>query len=136
MFYSITTIIIILALVIAIGELFRPQGYKVNTKHVIINRKIRNIQIAINQIVYIKELGTLPPFSFIRLWGFNAGPLAPIRPFGLFWSFKYGLVHIYITKRNNFIMIFLKNKRKILISPDGEFRKSIEANFKSHNFWK
>ena len=126
MSYQLPELILALALVIAIGEFYRPQGYKVTAKHVIIHRIIRNIRIAFNQIEDIKELSTLPPFSFIRLCGFNAGPFAPIRPFGLFWSFKYGLIHLYITKRKNFLLIILKNKKKYLISPDEYERAQIQ----------
>jgi hypothetical protein len=127
MSYQLPELFLALALLIAISELYRPQGYKVTAKHVIIRRKIKNIQIAFNQIEALKELGTLPPFSFIRLCGFNAGPLAPIRPFGIIWSFKYGIIHLYITKRKNFLLIILKNKKKYLISPDEYERALIES---------
>lgn len=105
----------VLIIVIFIIELLRPQGYSITTEGIIIQRKIKNIKIMMDQIMDIKEINS----SFFSIgFGFHPGPITSIMPYGLCWSPKYGLIHLNITKRKNKLLVILNNNKKYLISPD------------------
>ncbi|OGU13030.1 MAG: hypothetical protein A2X61_03445 [Ignavibacteria bacterium GWB2_35_12] len=125
---SLSKLILAIVLIIAIIEYYRLIGYSIYNEKIIIRRLFRNINISIKQIADIKEIRSLSELHLIRLFGINIGPLA--RMTGTFWSHKYGLVHLYLTKRGDSLLIILKNKRKYLISPKEEDRELIDTYLK------
>jgi hypothetical protein len=72
------------------------------------------IVIPVNDIIAVKLIddneitGTIRKFGVGGLFGY----------YGLYYIPKIGNVKYYTTRRNNRILIVLKNKNKIVISPD------------------
>jgi hypothetical protein len=109
------SITVILIGTLLLSFLFSIKNYQITSdKNLIIQRQMSKIVIPVNDIIAVKLIddneitGTIRKFGVGGLFGY----------YGLYYIPKIGNVKYYTTRRNNRILIVLKNKNKIVISPD------------------
>jgi hypothetical protein len=90
---------------------FAPQDYRVNAQAVVVHRLAPDVVIPLNEIE-ILEMRTVTPS--IRTWG-AAGFFGS---FGWFWSPEIKSYKGYYTRFDNTIVIYRRNNRPVVISPD------------------
>lgn len=110
-----------LGIIILTVELFRIQYYEIIDNTLIISRRIKSIRIKLGDIENIQQISIAKTFTFLRIFGANFG----IGLFGIFWHPKHGIIHFYLKNRRNLLLLQMKNKKKIMISPQQEVYNSI-----------
>lgn len=94
--------------------LYRPLGYTVTDKELLIHRPIGSIRIPRVSITEIIPIGSGKIFGAIRLFG--VGGLFGY--YGTFYTFSMGRMSYYVTNKNKALLLKTSAKRKIVISPD------------------
>ncbi len=111
-----STIVIIVLLVIIYSTvlLFRPLGYSINKKEIIINRFVNKIYLP---IISIKNIRLLLPTE--TKWMFRTFGVSGLFGYwGKFTNRSLGVTNWYSTKQKNLVLITMKNGRKVIISPN------------------
>ncbi len=117
-------LIIIIPIIIFILEYYKIKSYTIDGQYLTIIRRFRNIIIDTTQVAELQEISSLRELKMIKLYGINFGPLS--YKSGIFWSYKYGIIHLFINRKENPILITLRNRKKYLISPDNEEKALIQ----------
>jgi len=113
---GLIVVFLILSAVFVFSYLWHPKSYTVTDYSVIIQRKLKPLELKINQINDLQEIsksdlsGTIRTFGVGGLFGY----------FGKFYNRKYGTMNWYVTQNKNRVLIELKNGKKYIISPDDQ----------------
>jgi hypothetical protein len=105
---------VILFLVYLFCFLYRPIDYRTTDNQLIVNRLVKKVILDKSEVLNIEFLtneglkGTIRTFGVGGLFGY----------FGKFRNSNIGNMTWYTTRRNNAILINLKDGRKIVITPD------------------
>lgn len=94
--------------------LFKTSGYKIDEKRLIIKRWIFDVKINKEDILTIDRVENWRFTTSIRFFGMS-------RLFGYYGEYffaGYGPCDLYITRRDNMVLITTKNNKKIVLSPD------------------
>lgn len=111
---SIHMILLIAPLSILITYLYMPQQYEIQEHHLVIHRKIGNLQIPIQDITNIEMIEKYTQLGFvIRLFG-SGGLFGWL---GIFYSGKYGKFKLYAGAASPLVMITYQDNQKVGISP-------------------
>jgi len=94
--------------------LFRPNNYSVSTDKLLIHRILGNIEIQRNNIQSVQEIDESQVKNSLRTFGVGGF----FGSFGKFWNSKLGNMTWYVTRRNNFVLVETKDKKKIILTPD------------------
>lgn len=93
--------------------LYRPTGYIVDSKHLVVTRPFNDVEIPIEEIkdVYIVRKESM---TWTERIGGNGGV------FGFYGNFRnhFGTMTWYATKLNNYVMIETARHGKIIVTPD------------------
>jgi hypothetical protein len=93
--------------------LYAPIHYIIDTKYLVIHRKVKDISINLNEISLVKLLSEKEIKGGIRIFGVGG----VFGYFGLFQFPKIGTCSAFATQRKNMILIETQ-KKKYIISPD------------------
>ena len=111
---SIHMILFIAPLSILMTYLYMPQQYEIQEHHLVIHRKIGNLQIPIQDITNIEMIEKYTQLGFvIRLFG-SGGLFGWL---GIFYSGKYGKFKLYAGAASPLVMITYQDNQKVGISP-------------------
>jgi Ca2+/Na+ antiporter len=94
--------------------LFRPNNYSVSTDKLLIHRILGNIEIQRNNIQSVQEIDESQVKNSLRTFGVGGF----FGSFGKFWNSKLGNMTWYVTRKNNFVLVETKDKKKIILTPD------------------
>jgi hypothetical protein len=94
--------------------LWGPTSYLVKDDKLVINRKIGNVVLPLNEIVSAKEI-TREDYTFAIRYIGNAGFCGW---YGRFWSPKLGNLKFFASQKKNLVLIETIHKGKWVISPD------------------
>ena len=109
-------IILFLTGVLTVSFLFSPRSYKLTKDHLIINRPIGDIQIALSEIEEARAIQEGEMNSTVRTFG-NGGLFGY---YGKYHNPQLGHMKFYTTKRNNRVLVKKTDGKKIIISPDND----------------
>lgn len=111
--------------VLIISWALHPNGYSINDDRLIIHRPFSKVYFHVREIEKI-----LSPTNEEMRWTmrtFGNGGLFGI--YGKFWNKKFGSMTWYATRRSNYILLELKNQRKIVLTPDDVSMKQVIAGY-------
>ena len=94
--------------------LFRPNNYSVSSDKLLIHRMINNVEIRRNNIQSVQEIDESQVKNSLRTFGVGGF----FGSFGKFWNGKLGNMTWYITRKNNFVLVETKDRKKIILTPD------------------
>jgi Bacterial PH domain len=94
--------------------LFRPNNYSISNDKLLIHRMIGNIEINRANIQSVQEIDESQVKNSLRTFGVGGF----FGSFGKFWNSKLGNMTWYVTRRNNFVLVETKDKKKIILTPD------------------
>lgn len=105
--------------------LFHPSSYSVNRTELIISRPAKGVKIRVGDIKNVERLTRKDLAWSVRIFG--VGGLFGY--YGKFSNKTIGPMTWYATRRNSYVLIQLKNNKKIIITPDEpeEFIKELSA---------
>ncbi|MCU0356380.1 MAG: PH domain-containing protein [Cyclobacteriaceae bacterium] len=99
---------------LAVTWLMHIRGYSLLRDSLIIHRPIGNVVIKYQDIESVQSAKVEEMRWTLRTFG-NGGLFGI---YGKFWNNKYGHMSWYATKRSNFILINMRNGKKVVITPD------------------
>ena len=108
---SVSIIPIIIFLVV---YLLRPNNYSVSADKLLIHRMLGNVEIDRNSIQSVQEIDESQVKNSLRTFGVGGF----FGSFGKLWNASLGNMTWYITRKNNFVLVETKNKKKIILTPD------------------
>jgi len=94
--------------------LFRPNNYSISNDKLLIHRILGNIEIQRNNIQSVQEIDESQVKNSLRTFGVGGF----FGSFGKFWNSKLGNMTWYVTRKNNFVLVETKDKKKIILTPD------------------
>jgi hypothetical protein len=94
--------------------LYAPIHYIIDTKYLVIHRKVKGVSINLNEISSVKLLSEKEIKGGIRMFGVGG----VFGYFGLFTFPKIGYCKMFATQRKNMILIETLEKKKFIITPD------------------
>lgn len=107
--------ILLLFIAILLGSfLFAPQSYSLSNNEIIINRPIKNRKINIYDIEEVRIIPDTEIKGLIRTFGVGG----VFGYFGKHYNSKLGNITLYATQRKNYILIQMKQGKKIIITPN------------------
>lgn len=111
--------------VLVISWALHPTGYSITADRLFIHRPFSKVNFQVREIERIHT-----PTNEEMRWTmrtFGNGGLFGI--YGKFWNKRFGSMTWYATRRNNYILLELTNKRKIVVTPDDVSMKQVIAGF-------
>jgi hypothetical protein len=102
--------------ILLITWLWHPTGYTLSTDQLVIHRPVKPVVILVRDIQ--KVILPQPGDMRYTIRTFGNGGLFGI--YGKFWNSKFGSMTWYATRRSHYILLELRDKRKIVITPDDE----------------
>lgn len=112
--YKMIAVPVFVIAVMLFTLLFKPKSFSLNPSVLVITQVGFSKTIPLEKIEKIEPVITKELGLGIRTFG-SGGFLGYL---GRFWYKKIGHVTAYVTDRNKILLIYLKNGRKIMISPD------------------
>lgn len=103
-----------LIFVFVIVYLFRPNNYSVSSDKLLIHRMIKDVEINRNNIQSVQEIDESQVKNSLRTFGVGGF----FGSFGKFWNGKLGNMTWYVTRKNNFVLVETKDRKKIILTPD------------------
>ncbi len=94
--------------------LLRPNNYSVSADKLLINRMLGNVEIERNNIQSVQEIEESQVKNSLRTFGVGGF----FGSFGKFWNATLGNMTWYVTRKNNFVLVETKDKKKIILTPD------------------
>lgn len=94
--------------------LLRPNNYSVSADKLLIHRMLGNIEIDRNSIQSVQEIDVSKVKNSLRTFGVGGF----FGSFGKFWNASLGNMTWYVTRKNNFVLVETKDKKKIILTPD------------------
>lgn len=106
---------VVTMIVVFVGAfLFRPVKYILEEDKIIIKRPISDVVIPIAEVTN----ASLPDNDSMK-WSLRTfGSGGVFGYYGKFWNKSFGSMTWYATRRENFLLIRTRDKRKILLTPD------------------
>lgn len=94
--------------------LLRPNNYSVSSDKLLIHRMIKDVEVDRNNIQSVQEIDESQVENSLRTFGVGGC----FGSFGKFWNGKLGNMTWYVTRKNNFVLVQTKDKKKIILTPD------------------
>jgi hypothetical protein len=101
-------------IILGAAYLFSTKGYSVDNQHFIIHKPFSKTKIERNQIESVSQVEPAAVRLSIRLFG-SSGLFGY---YGLFRNKTLGNYTAYGTQRQNYILLTIKNNKKIIVTPD------------------
>ncbi|MBL7766165.1 MAG: hypothetical protein JNJ58_08740 [Chitinophagaceae bacterium] len=112
--YAILFQLALFLLILLVAWVYSPRSYEVNAQEILIHRKAGDYKISRDQLASVMPLSSEDMGQAWRMFG-NGGVFGYT---GWFSSRKIGKMRWFVTQRNNYILLTLKDGRKMVISPD------------------
>ncbi len=100
-------------LVVALGYAYSPRGYAISGRAIIVRRLIGNVRIPLGGIREVRRGGADDLCGAVKVWG-SGGMFGH---YGLFRTSKLGKCWLYLTNRQDFVVVTTESKCA-LFSPD------------------
>ena len=110
----LTPLILMLAFIILGCFLFHPMRYELTGNALLVVRYIKPLSISYDEVEQIGQPSAKDMKRTIRTFG-NGGLFGY---FGKFYNSKFGGMTWYATRRGNYVMLVMKNGKKVVLTPD------------------
>lgn len=119
------SVISLLLIIVGVGIFYSPKKFSITNDSLVIDRVGGDKTFSLADIEEVHKLNRSDISGLIRTWG--VGGLFGY--FGKFYSPQFGTLNFYTTRRNNLILLILKDGCKVVISPDNvEFYDALKRS--------
>lgn len=109
-----TSVTVIPIIFFTVVYLLRPKNYSVSADKLLIHRLINTVEIDRTNIQFVQEIDASKVKNSLRTFGVGGF----FGSFGKFWNAGLGSMTWYVTRKNNFVLVETKDKKKIILTPD------------------
>ncbi len=119
------SIISLLLIITGVGIFYSPKRFNITSDSLVVNKVGSDKTFSLEDIKEVHKLDKSDMSGLTRTWG--VGGLFGY--FGKFHSPKFGSLNFYTTRKDNLILVILKDGHKIVISPDNmEFYDTLKKS--------